>query len=228
LLKRFSVLLLAMLCWAAAAGCGSGQEMVAEVNGKPILLSQFNYHYQLAQKKVLDNEIALTPEIVSLVKQQVMENLIFKEVILQEAAARKIEISDKVVDKELNSIIDLFEDEDAFEARLKSSGLTRGAIRHEIWELLVIEALAAQVSEDPGVDEETADLLLENYLEGIKGDDKDDPSKKIDEADDADEDEESLKLSLREKVLDQNIDVLVGLYFRNLVEKADVNILIEF
>ncbi|MGI6615435.1 MAG: SurA N-terminal domain-containing protein [Dethiobacteria bacterium] len=228
MLKRFSVLLLAMLCWAAAAGCGSGQEMVAEVNGKPILLSQFNYHYQLAQKKVLDNEIALTPEIVSLVKQQVMENLIFKEVILQEAAARKIEISDKVVDKELNSIIDLFEDEDAFEAHLKNSNLTRESIRREIWELLVIQALVEQVSADPEVDEETADLLLENYLEGIKGDDKDDPSKKIDEADDADEDEESLKLSLREKVLDQNIDVLVGLYFRNLVEKADVNILIEF
>ncbi len=228
MLKRFSVLVLAMLCWAAAAGCGSGQEIVAEVNGEPILLSQFSYHYQLAQKKVLDSKIALTPEIVSLIKQQVMQNLIFKKVILQEAAARKIEVSNEAVDKKLNSVISLFGDEDAFEARLKSSGLTRGAIRHEIWELLVIEALAAQVSEDPGVDEETADLLLENYLEGIKGDDKDDPSKKIDEADDADEDEESLKLSLREKVLDQNIDVLVGLYFRNLVEKADVNILIEF
>jgi len=222
LLKRFSVLVLAMLCWAAAAGCGSGQEMVAEVNGKPILLSQFNYHYQLAQKKVLDNEIALTPEIVSLVKQQVMENLIFKEVILQEAAARKIEISDKVVDKELNSIIDLFEDEDAFEAHLKNSNLTRESIRREIWELLVIQALVEQVSADPEVDEEIAERLLDNYLEGLKSGNVEEPPDGVD-----DTDEEQLRLSLREKVLDENIDALVGLYFRNLVQDADVKIHIE-
>jgi parvulin-like peptidyl-prolyl isomerase len=222
LLKRFSVLVLAMLCWAAAAGCGSGQEMVAEVNGKPILLSQFNYHYQLAQKKVLDNEIALTPEIVSLVKQQVMENLIFKEVILQEAAARKIEISDKVVDKELNSIIDLFEDEDAFEAHLKNSNLTRESIRREIWELLVIQALVEQVSADPEVDEEIAERLLDNYLEGLKSGSEEEPPDGVD-----DTDEEQLRLSLREKVLDENIDALVGLYFRNLVQDADVKIHIE-
>ena len=222
MLKRFSVLVLAMLCWVAAAGCGSGQEIVAEVNGKPILLSQFNYHYQLAQKKVLDNEIALTPEIVSLVKQQVMENLIFKEVILQEAAARKIEISDKVVDKELNSIIDLFEDEDAFEAHLKNSNLTRESIRREIWELLVIQALVEQVSVDPEVDEEIVERLLDDYLEGPKSGNVEEPPDGVDDID-----EEQLRLSLREKVLDENIDALVGLYFRNLVQNADVKIHIE-
>ena len=106
MLKRFSVFILTTLLWAVAAGCGGGEEVVAEVNGEPILLSQFNYHYQLAQKKVLDSEIAITPEIVTLVKQQVMQNLILKEVILQEAAARKIE-QRQGGRKELSSIIAL-------------------------------------------------------------------------------------------------------------------------
>lgn len=222
MLKRFSVFILTTLLWAVAAGCGGGEEVVAEVNGEPILLSQFNYHYQLAQKKVLDSEIAITPEIVTLVKQQVMQNLILKEVILQEAAARKIEISDKVVEKELSSIIALFEDEDAFEAHLKSNNLTRKSIRQEIWELLVIQALVEQVSEDPEAGEEIVDRLLEDYLEGLKSGHEADPAGEIDDAD-----EEQLKFSLREKVLDENIDALVGLYFRNLVQNADVQIHIE-
>lgn len=222
MLKRCIVLVSVMLFWAAAVGCGGGSEIVAEVNGEPILVTQFNYHFQLAQKKVLDSEIALTPEVISLVKQQVMQNLIFKEVILQEAAARKIEISDKAVEKELGSIIALFEDEDAFAAHLKSSNLTRETIRREIWELLVIQALVEQVSGDPEVDEEIVDRLLEDYLEGLKSGSEEDSPGKID-----DTDKEQLKLSLREKVLDENIDALVGLYFRNLVQNADVKIHIE-
>lgn len=225
MLKRFLGFVLAILFLTVAAGCGSRQEMVAEVNGEPILLSQFNYHYQLAQKKVLESEVALTPEVVSLIKQQVMQNLIFKAVILQEAAARKIEISDKAVDKELNSIIALFDDEDAFKAHLKSSNLTRESIRREIWEVLVIQVLVEQVSENPEVDEEIVDRLLENYLAELKEGNKEDAPGEIDETGDADE--ESLKLSLREKVLDENIDALVGLYFRNLVQQAEVKIHIE-
>ena len=67
------------------------------------------------------------------------------------------------------------------------------------------------MSGDPEVDEEIVDRLLEDYLEGLKSGSEEDSPGKID-----DTDKEQLKLSLREKVLDENIDALVGLYFRNL------------
>ena len=78
------------------------------------------------------------------------------------------------------------------------------------------------MSGDPEVDEEIVDRLLEDYLEGLKSGSEEDSPGKID-----DTDKEQLKLSLREKVLDENIDALVGLYFRNLVQNADVKIHIE-
>ncbi len=78
------------------------------------------------------------------------------------------------------------------------------------------------MSADPEVDEEIAERLLDNYLEGLKSGSEEEPPDGVD-----DTDEEQLRLSLREKVLDENIDALVGLYFRNLVQDADVKIHIE-
>jgi peptidyl-prolyl cis-trans isomerase SurA len=130
---------------SAAWSCSRGyhdspaQQIWARVNGTPIYKSQVEALYRRAASL----PGAGKPEQGLSFKLNIVNELIDHQLLLQRAAEKQIKVSDAEVNARLEQIRDPYSSND-FERRLKTQGLTPGALREQVRQDLTIRKLVEQ------------------------------------------------------------------------------------
>jgi peptidyl-prolyl cis-trans isomerase C len=134
-----SLALVAALClpWKANAqpAGGASDEVAAKVNGTPITTLELNRtflsHVQVPYSMVQDD-----PRAKQLLRQ-ILDNLIDRELLLQQAKSSKATVAPQEIDAELQKIIERFPSKEAFEQALSSQNFTLDAVRKDLQDQLL-------------------------------------------------------------------------------------------
>lgn len=154
-----AVLAVGMLA-LSLAGCSSAK-LAAKVNGEKITAAQLDS--QLAQLKIQSPSLfeAGSGMTEDSVRAALLDELINRELLTQEAATRKIEVTDAEIDKELETVRSGYTDEAAFTSALEAQGYTLESAREQIkWYLLSDKLLANEVP-----DKSVTDAEIKAYYE---------------------------------------------------------------
>lgn len=120
-------------------GCNHGHkaDVLATVNGKPIMKSEVDMLYASAVGNQAQTPSKTQAEITRL---NILDNLITQQILMQRAAKMHLVASDQDVTSQLNEIKAPFTDAQ-FQEKLKQSHLTLDALKREIREKLTREKL---------------------------------------------------------------------------------------
>lgn len=154
---------------SAAAGADSASsdgDPVAIVNGREVPRSLFERQLQQQLQAYQAQGMEIDDEQMELFEQQLVDQLIARELVLQDGESRGIAPSDEDIQAELDDIRAQFPDEDGFEEALEQQNLTLEEIERNIAEQFVIEEiLESDVLANTGVDETSAREFYEDNPE---------------------------------------------------------------
>jgi len=157
-LNKF-ILAVLVLSVPAASGAKVLEDVVAKVNGKPLLLSEFKKNLL----SVIDNyrrnlpQIVNDPETVDQIRSKVLEQMIDDELLAQKADELKVKIRDRELDKGILEVKERSfratetgerrsdkEVDEAFQAELDGEGLTLAQFNERIRRQLAIRKVVEQ------------------------------------------------------------------------------------
>ena len=145
LAKTISASLLSVML---LTGCGlKGDETVIKINNDKITKQEFEEKFKEASYNpmVMQFGIDIKKEPDSfpalIIKDSVINELIFKHIIDSEAEKRNIKISDKDVENELKSVIDKIGSKERFNQMLKQNGISAAQFKKDLAEELKIQKL---------------------------------------------------------------------------------------
>lgn len=121
---------------ARAAAPAEGPEIVARVDGRPILRRDFDMAVQLSFTGRRTDRVGL--EELRAVKQQVLERLIDVELIYEQAVRSSIRVKDTDVDEAVTRARKPFPDEAAFTKFLGEQGVTPAEFREQMRRSLLV------------------------------------------------------------------------------------------
>ena len=157
--KLIGLVIMLLLIAGGSIAIGAGKDPVAIVNGVAItgaqldrevdrLIPMSTYHRSVSDER--RQEIAANA----------LENLIVRELQVQDAAARGIKPDRKKVKEQLEQIRDRYPSKKEYRAALERSGLTEDELRREVEGLLAVQALTEKVVIGPAT---MSDEELEKY-----------------------------------------------------------------
>lgn len=103
-------------------------------------------------------------QMMAEVKQQVVQSLVNRQIMLDEAASRSLSVSSAEVDAELRKIRSQFPDQQTFDKALAQSGFSIDALRHEVREGAIVRKLRDQLTSDATVSVADAHAYYEKNL----------------------------------------------------------------
>ncbi len=129
-LQQMAVIGIAALAIAGAAGCHRthGPDVVATVNGKPIMRTEVD---QLYQNNLGDSQQQPSKEQGNIVRLNIIRQLIDEEILMQRAAKLNLTATDEEVDNQLNELKAPFTQEE-FNKRLADKHLTLDDLKRQI------------------------------------------------------------------------------------------------
>src|SRR5687767_720783 len=132
---RFATLLLVASLgtgWTAQAQSASGasNEVAAKVNGVPITTTELNRSV-LAQVQVPYTSVQEDPRAKQVLRQ-ILDNLIDRELLLQEAKTSKMSVPPQQLDAELQKIVQRFPSPEAFEQALTAQNFTLDSVKKDM------------------------------------------------------------------------------------------------
>src|SRR5258706_3394068 len=116
-------------------GKGGDADVMARVNGRPILRREFDLAVQIQFR---GRRRAVGLKELQVVRDQVLERLIENELLYQKASGGQPAIPDKDVDAEFGRIQTSFPSADAFAAALTESGVTEGEFKSQLRRTLLV------------------------------------------------------------------------------------------
>lgn len=162
--KRWLLLFcIGLLSLGLMVGCG-GKEAVAVVNGEEVAMEEFER--QLDQFKANYEQQGLPfPEGENLaqLKQQIVDQLVSKTLLVQEADSRGITATEEEIQSQYEETVKGFPDEKAFEQALEDQGLSQEDLEGLIADSIKIENLLDPVVEKAEVEAPTEDELHKLY-----------------------------------------------------------------
>ncbi|HZU09541.1 MAG TPA: SurA N-terminal domain-containing protein, partial [Pseudacidobacterium sp.] len=128
--QQMAMVCVASLAMAGAAGCHRthGPDVVATVNGKPIMRSEVE---QLYQNNLGDSQQQPSKEQADIVRLNIIRQLIDEEILMQRAAKLNLTATDEEVDNQLNELKAPFTQEE-FNKRLADKHLTLDDLKRQI------------------------------------------------------------------------------------------------
>jgi peptidyl-prolyl cis-trans isomerase C len=112
------------------AGEATPDELVAKVNGVPIttqeLTRSFQAHMQIPYAVVQDDPRAQA------VLRQILDNLIERELLLQEAKTLKMTVPPQQLETEMQQLIERFPSKEAFDEALKTQNVTLEVVKKDV------------------------------------------------------------------------------------------------
>jgi len=120
---------------AAQPSGGASGEVAAKVNGTSITTLELNRtfltHVQVPYSMVQDD-----PRAKQLLRQ-ILDNLIDRELLLQEAKSSKASVAPQEIDAELQKLVERFPSKEAFEQALSSQNFTLEGVKKDIQDQLL-------------------------------------------------------------------------------------------
>lgn len=177
---RVSLLIMAaVLVFFTACGSGDTQsaaasdepttsdgDPVAVVNGREVPRSLFERQLQQQLQAYQAQGMEVGEEQMDVLEQQLVDQLIARELVLQDGEARGIAPSEEDIQAELDDIRAQFPDDDAFETALEQQNLTLEEIERNIAEQIIIEEIIeSDVLTNAEVDEAEAREFYEDNPE---------------------------------------------------------------
>lgn len=128
--RKIAFLGVAALCFIGVAGCRSnhGPDVMATVNGKPIMRAEVE---QLYQSNLGDSQQQPSKEQADIVRLNVLRNLIDEEILMERAAKLNLTASDEDVDNQINELKAPYTQEE-FNKRLAEKHLTLDDLKRQI------------------------------------------------------------------------------------------------
>lgn len=157
------VLCIGLLSLGLVVGCG-GKEAVAVVNGEEVAMEEFER--QLDQFKANYEQQGLPfpeGEDLAQLKQQIVDQLVSKTLLVQEADSRGITATEDEIQSQYEETVKGFPDKKAFEQALEDQGLSQEDLERLIADSIKIENLLDPVVEKAEVDAPTEDELHKLY-----------------------------------------------------------------
>jgi peptidyl-prolyl cis-trans isomerase C len=136
----FALLAALYLGWKAHAqpsqpAGGASGEVAAKVNGIPITTLELNRTFQ-AQVQVPYSMVQDDPRAKQLL-HQILDKLIDRELLLQEAKSSKATVAPQEVDAELQKLVERFPSKEAFDQALSSQNFTLEGVKKDIQDQLL-------------------------------------------------------------------------------------------
>lgn len=144
----------------------SGGDPVAVVNGREVPRSLFERQLQQQLQAYQAQGMEVGEEQMDVLEQQLVDQLIARELVLQDGEARGIAPSEEDIQAEFDAIRAQFPDDEAFEAALEQQNLTLEEIERNIAEQIIIEEIIeSDVLTSTEVDEAEAREFYEDNPE---------------------------------------------------------------
>jgi SurA N-terminal domain len=147
---------------------------VVKVNNSKVTKHEFNVSVaQLTAAAAAQGADGTDPKVLDGIKKQALDMLVNTELLKQEAAARKIVVTDDDINKRLESLKKDVGGEDVLKQRMQQFGVDEKSLKHDISSELTIQALLDQVFKEKGVtvsDEEIKTFYDQAAAQGKKSD----------------------------------------------------------
>lgn len=158
--------------------CSEG-ELAAKVNGEGITMEEYNTVFDMVKTpyetqygaESLTQEIGEGMTLEDMLSDQVMDNLVFNEVLVQDAKKRDIKVSNDDLKKAIEEFKAQYDGEDGYKKFLEENGLAEKDFEKMIEENLLLEAHMEDVKKEIKVsEEEIKDHYEQNkdYLSQVK------------------------------------------------------------
>lgn len=169
LLRLLAILLLAgFILVSVSCRCGP-TNVAAVVNGEKIYLSEVEA--ELKDLKSRHKEMfegSQGKETEKLFKERILDDLIEKKLILQEAEKRGIKVTTKEVEAKLKQVKGMFKSLKQFQETLKEQGWTEKDLRENIREQLLIEKMTDEVTKNVKVTDSEVKAYYEKNEDKFK------------------------------------------------------------
>jgi peptidyl-prolyl cis-trans isomerase C len=114
----------------------------AVVNGVVITHEEVNRQMFVLEQQLLSTQgKAIRPDMVPGVRNQILNDLIDKELLYQESQEQKMVVEEKVVDEKMESLKKRFPSEKEFQDQMRQMSLTEGTLRSQIKKDLAVQRL---------------------------------------------------------------------------------------
>ena len=138
ILVAMAICLLATPVWAQKA---ASDQPAASVNGKTITKGQYERELDIFQKRAAQQGRQLSAADLTMVKSEILENLINAEVLYQHSQKVGVKVDDQAINEQVASIKKRFPDEPAFKKALAEMQVSEKEIRGQIQRGLAINQL---------------------------------------------------------------------------------------
>lgn len=131
----------------------SADKVAAVVNGHEIATATLDS--EMSKLGLSEINESLTADLQKEYRSQILDELIAQELLLEEAKAEKVLVSDKDIDEAVDSVKVEYGDDEAFNEALASAGYTLDSYKKEVrWQLSTNALVEKAVPEDSIKDEE--------------------------------------------------------------------------
>lgn len=143
---------------------------VAEVNGVVITQKEFDHAMNSVQQNIMHQSgQPVHPGQLAEIRDEVLDNLINREVLYQESQRREIKVDDATVEQQLARVKQQFSSEAEFEQMLKSMRMSEDDVREQFKQDLSIQQLINdQVVETIKVPEADVQAFYDDHPEHFK------------------------------------------------------------
>ena len=147
-------------------GCAKDSDVVLKINDKTITRAEFNSEFN----KVKDAQLKGAPKEYSqegsytylLIKDKYIQNLIARELLIQEFEKRKIEVTDNEIEAKRKEFIKQVGSEETFNNILKENGVTEEQLKNDILQEVKAEKLFKTLGSTTVSDKEALKYYNEN------------------------------------------------------------------
>jgi peptidyl-prolyl cis-trans isomerase C len=126
---------------ASNEGKAKGNEKVAVVNGTLITRADFDREMETIQKQFVAMGQPVSPERMSQIRNNVLDNLISSELLYQQAEKDGIQVEPAEIDKKFATLKQRFPDEAEFKKILEKMNLNEETLRSQLQRGLIVEQL---------------------------------------------------------------------------------------
>ncbi len=116
----------------------NGRGPVAKVNGAEISRSDYRTAINQFIANYANQGVTITTEDADIVKDEVVNSLINRKLVLDAAHEADITVSDSEIESEIQTILENFGSEEAMETALKANNITKSQLETEIKEGIII------------------------------------------------------------------------------------------
>jgi peptidyl-prolyl cis-trans isomerase C len=114
---------------------------VAMVNGVIITQSTFDREMSLFERRIRRPIRSLPPEQMAQVREHILNDLINRELLFQESGAKKIEVTEEEIQKELEQLKSRYKDPKRFQAILEQMQMTEASLKDQIHRKTAVQQL---------------------------------------------------------------------------------------